>query len=96
MRLFKIWWHWLWSKLWWTPLDLWGTLDSIAEGLGNSMAVVSHFQAGKILGKTTINNSLALSGNYSETVSTLLLSNPLYVMAFCSLFQIGGKADRER
>ena len=76
--------------------DLWGTLDSIAEGLGNSMAVVSHFQAGKILGKTTINNSLALSGNYSETVSTLLLSNPLYDMAFCSLFQIGGKADRER
>lgn len=34
--------------------DLWGTLDSIAEGLGNSMAVVSHFLAGKILGKTTI------------------------------------------
>ena len=76
--------------------DLWGTLDSIAEGLGNSMAVVSHFLAGKILGKTTINNPLALSGNYSETVSTLLLSNPLYVMAFCSLFQTGRKADRER
>ena len=72
--------------------DLWGTLDSIAEGLGNSIAVVSF----KILGKTTINNSLALSGNYSETVSTLLLSNALYVMAFCSLFQTGGKADRER
>ena len=34
--------------------DLWGTLDSIAEGLGNSMAVVSHFQAGKILGKTLL------------------------------------------
>ena len=69
-----------------TPLvdstDLWGTLDSIAEGLGNSRAVVSHFLACKILGKTTINNSLALSGNYSETVSTLLFSNPLYVMAF--------------
>ena len=76
--------------------DLRGTLDSIAEGLGNSVAVVSRFLAGKILGKTTINNSLALSGNHSETVSTLLLSNPLYVMAFCSLFQTGGKADRER
>ena len=76
--------------------DLWGTLDSIAEGLGNSMAVVSHFLAGKILGKTTIKNSLALSGNYSQTVRTLFFSNPLYVMAFCSLFQIGRKADRER
>ena len=62
--------------------DLWGTLDSIAESLGFSMAVVSHFLAEKILGKTTINNSLALSGNYSQTVSTLLLSNRLYVMAF--------------
>ena len=36
--------------------ELWGTRDSIAEALGNSMDVVSHFLANKILGKTTINS----------------------------------------
>ena len=54
--------------------DLWGTLNGISEALGNTLAVVSHFLGEEVLGNAT-NSSLALPENYTETVSTLLVTS---------------------
>lgn len=52
--------------------DLWGTLNTVSEALGNTLGVVSHLIEDENLGNGT--NSTTKSDNYTATVSTLPLN----------------------
>ena len=50
-------------------MDLWGTLNTVSEALGNTLGVVSYFIGDENFGNGT--NSTMGSDNYTATVSTL-------------------------